>query len=180
MAHIFFRLFDLANHWCEWAGLDQDWSLLPNKIQQKEFVKSYFDFFDEEKDEKEIEYFRNRVDECRSSLVRFVFFFQTFSFLFWLFSRFFIPYFCSPIFFLSCLYLLTFLLPFPFPFLSVFFFLCSYFFLDQIVSHFFWGLWGTLMNLEKPHEPFYKKYSDGRLKKYFELKKSTLDEKVDL
>jgi ethanolamine kinase len=36
-----FRLFDLANHFCEWSGLDLNWSLCPSLSQQVKFLSTY-------------------------------------------------------------------------------------------------------------------------------------------
>lgn len=35
------RLFDLANHFCEWSGLDLDWNLYPSPSQQYQFLENY-------------------------------------------------------------------------------------------------------------------------------------------
>ena len=33
--------FDVGNHWCEYAGLDCDWSRYPSREQQRAFAKAY-------------------------------------------------------------------------------------------------------------------------------------------
>ena len=36
-----YRGFDLANHWCEYAGFEGDYSRYPDHKQQSKFVKGY-------------------------------------------------------------------------------------------------------------------------------------------
>jgi ethanolamine kinase len=36
-----FRGFDIANHFCEWAGFEPDYSRFPTETQQKQFLESY-------------------------------------------------------------------------------------------------------------------------------------------
>lgn len=38
-----YRNFDLANHFCEWAGLDLRYELCPTEDQQKRFLRTYVD-----------------------------------------------------------------------------------------------------------------------------------------
>lgn len=35
------RAFDIANHFCEWAGFECDYKKYPNEAQQRHFVKNY-------------------------------------------------------------------------------------------------------------------------------------------
>ncbi|EGF79672.1 hypothetical protein BATDEDRAFT_89060 [Batrachochytrium dendrobatidis JAM81] len=37
-----YRGFDIANHFCEWAGFDCDWSLYPTEQQQKAWLSTYW------------------------------------------------------------------------------------------------------------------------------------------
>lgn len=37
-----FALYDIANHWHEWAGYDNDFTKYPNKETQTKFLKAYF------------------------------------------------------------------------------------------------------------------------------------------
>jgi len=40
--------YDIANHFAEWAGLDVDWSFLPNDEQKRSWMKAYKEFDDQE------------------------------------------------------------------------------------------------------------------------------------
>ena len=52
-----YQLFDIANHFCEYAGVDEpDYSLYPSKEEQGKFMKKYlFYFLSREPLEEEIE-----------------------------------------------------------------------------------------------------------------------------
>lgn len=38
---ILYRLFDLANHFCEWSGLDLEWDRYPTVTEQVQFLSVY-------------------------------------------------------------------------------------------------------------------------------------------
>jgi ethanolamine kinase len=55
-----YRGFDIANHFCEYAGFDCDWSKYPSKQVQIEWFKKYLgDYTDEDLEVlyKEVEFF---------------------------------------------------------------------------------------------------------------------------
>lgn len=41
-----YRGFDIANHFCEWAGPELDYSKCPNEIQMKDWISIYIDYFE--------------------------------------------------------------------------------------------------------------------------------------
>ncbi|KAJ1508028.1 Ethanolamine kinase [Coelomomyces lativittatus] len=43
-----YAAFDIANHFCEWAGFDCDWRKLPTPTQQRDFLRIYLDSNDVE------------------------------------------------------------------------------------------------------------------------------------
>ena len=40
-----YRGFDIANHFCEWAGFDCDWSLLPSATEKRDWIRVYLQHF---------------------------------------------------------------------------------------------------------------------------------------
>ena len=42
--------YDIANHFAEWAGLDVDWSFLPDNEQKRNWIKAYGYFSNDEMD----------------------------------------------------------------------------------------------------------------------------------
>jgi ethanolamine kinase len=56
-----FRGFDIANHFCEYAGFDCDWSKYPSKDYQLNWLKNYLEKFGSQEDPErvfeEIEHF---------------------------------------------------------------------------------------------------------------------------
>uniref|UniRef100_A0A6B2L923 ethanolamine kinase n=1 Tax=Arcella intermedia TaxID=1963864 RepID=A0A6B2L923_9EUKA len=108
------RYFDLANHFCEWCGLDFDYSLFPTREQQLEFLVAYLTNLSptkEEPNQKELESLQEIVNKY------------------------------------------------------------------QLLSHYFWGLWAKIMAEKSNSNIFdYKKYSETRMKLYFQVKKELLPE----
>uniref|UniRef100_A0AC35TX74 Choline/ethanolamine kinase n=1 Tax=Rhabditophanes sp. KR3021 TaxID=114890 RepID=A0AC35TX74_9BILA len=63
-AGVNFRLFDIGNHFNEWAGVDEvDYSLLPLKDEKMNFLKSYLDELYQSEDAKE-----GKIDEMLTKL----------------------------------------------------------------------------------------------------------------
>ena len=48
-----YRGFDIANHFCEYAGFDCDWSKLPSKEYQLDWIKDYLNLM-QSKESKEV------------------------------------------------------------------------------------------------------------------------------
>jgi len=106
--------FDLANHFCEWSGIDFDFSLYPPKETQISFLEVYFNAMYPSLDQEEK---KCMVQIIWSKVNRF-----------------------------------------------------------QLMSHLFWGLWGTIMASQEINSDIfdYNNYAQKRLNTYYNTKEDVL------